>query len=150
MLICDSREKKNSHILAYFDRHGIEYEVRKLDVGDYMFEGGTISVDTKRSIDELASNMLNPKDHARFWREVRRSKENGIRLVILIESNKYKAIPDLATWRSKYSGISGRAVMDAIYRCHISYGVDFVFAPKVSTGRRIIEILSCNSDADGI
>ena len=144
MLICDSREKKNAHILAYFDRHGIEYEVRKLDVGDYMYEGGTVSVDTKRSIDELASNMLNQKDHARFWREVRRSKEMGIHLVVLIESNIYKAIPDLATWRSKYSKISGRAVMDAIYRCHISYGVDFLFAPKVSTGRRIIEILSCN------
>lgn len=150
MLICDSREKKNAHILAYFDRHGIEYEVRKLDVGDYMFEGGTISVDTKRSIDELASNMLNPRDHARFWREVRRSKEMGIHLVVLIESNIYKAIPDLATWQSKYSKISGRAVMDAIYRCHISYGVDFLFAPKVSTARRILEILSCNSDADGI
>ncbi len=109
-----------------------------------MYEGCAVSVDTKRSIDELASNMLNPKDHARFWREVRRSKEMGIHLVVLIESNIYKAIPDLATWRSKYSNISGRSVMDAIYRCHISYGVDFLFAPKVSTARRIIEILSCN------
>lgn len=148
MLYCDTREKKNAHILAYFDKHNIEYEIRPLNVGDYMYEGGTVSVDTKRSIDELASNMLNPKDHARFWREVRRSKEKGIHLVVLVETNIYKAIPDLATWRSKYSNISGRAVMDAIYRCHISYGVDFLFAPKVSTGRRILEILSCKT-ADG-
>lgn len=142
MLICDSKEKKNEHILRYFDRHGIDYEIRKLDVGDYMFEGGTISVDTKRSVDELASNMLNRNDHARFLREAKRAADSGIKLIVLLETSKYKAIPDLREWRSKYSGITGRALMDAIYKTHISYGVEFMFAPKVSTGRRILEILS--------
>ena len=143
MLICDSKEKKNEHILRYFDRHGIDYEIRKLDVGDYMFEGGTISVDTKRSVDELASNMLNRNDHARFLREAKRAADSGIKLIVLLETNKYKAIPDLREWRSKYSGISGRALMDAIYKTHIAYGVEFLFCPKISTGRRIIELLSC-------
>ena len=143
MLICDSKEKKNEHILRYFDRHGIDYEIRKLDVGDYMFEGGTISVDTKRSVDELASNMLNRNDHARFLREAKRAADSGIKLIVLLETSKYKAIPDLATWRSKYSGISGRSLMDAIYKTHIAYGVEFLFCPKISTGRRIVELLSC-------
>ena len=35
MLISDSREKKNSHILDYLQRHNIEYEVKKLDTADY-------------------------------------------------------------------------------------------------------------------
>ena len=143
MLICDSKEKKNEHILRYFDRHGIDYEIRKLDVGDYMFEGGTISVDTKRSVDELASNMLNRNDHARFLREATRAADSGVKLIVLLETNKYKAIPDLREWRSKYSGITGRALMDAIYKTHIAYGVEFLFCPKISTGRRIIELLSC-------
>lgn len=143
MLICDSKEKKNEHILRYFDRHGIDYEIRKLDVGDYMFEGGTISVDTKRSVDELASNMLNRNDHARFLREAKRASDSGVKLIVLLETSKYKAIPDLREWRSKYSGISGRALMDAIYKTHIAYGVEFLFCPKISTGRRIIELLSC-------
>lgn len=108
-----------------------------------MFDGGAISVDTKRSIDELAANMLNPKDHARFLREVKRARQIGVKLIVLVESSKYKSIPDLATWRSKYSGISGRALMDAIYKTHISYGVEFLFCPKISTGRRIVELLSC-------
>lgn len=140
-LICDSREKKNAHILAYFDRNGIEYEIRKLDVGDYMVDGGTVTVDTKRSIDELASNMLNREDKSRFMREVRRAKESGLHLVVLIESNKYHQIADLANWKSKYSGINGRSLMDAVYQVHISYNVDFLFSPKTSTARRIIEIL---------
>lgn len=143
MLICDSKEKKNEHILRYFDRHGIDYEIRKLDVGDYMFEGGTISVDTKRSVDELAANMLNRNDHARFLREAKRATDSGIKLIVLLETSKYKSIPDLREWRSKYSGITGRALMDAIYKTHISYGVEFLFCPKISTGRRIIELLSC-------
>ena len=143
MLICDSKEKKNEHILRYFDRHGIDYEIRKLDVGDCMFEGGTISVDTKRSVDELASNMLNRNDHARFLREAKRAADSGVKLIVLLETSKYKAIPDLREWRSKYSGISGRSLMDAIYKTHISYGVEFLFCPKISTGRRIIELLSC-------
>ena len=143
MLICDSKEKKNEHILRYFDRHGIDYEIRKLDVGDYMFEGGTISVDTKRSVDELASNMLNRNDHARFLREAKLAADSGVKLIVLLETSKYKAIPDLREWRSKYSGITGRALIDAVYKTHISYGVEFLFCPKISTGRRIIELLSC-------
>ena len=145
-VICDSKEKKNEHILRYFDRHGIDYEIRKLDVGDYMFEGGTISVDTKRSVDELASNMLNRNDHARFLREAKRAADSGVKLIVLLETSKYKAIPDLATWRSKYSGISGRSLIDAVYKTHISYGVEFLFCPKISTGRRIIELLSCTDN----
>ena len=143
MLTCDSRERKNEHILRYFDRHGIDYEIRKLDVGDYMLDGGAISIDTKRSVDELASNMLNRNDHARFLREAKRAADSGVKLIVLLETSKYKAIPDLREWRSKYSGISGRSLMDAIYKTHISYGVEFLFCPKISTGRRIIELLSC-------
>ena len=121
----DSREKKNEHILRYFDRHGIDYEIRKLDIGDYMLDGGAISIDTKRSVDELASNMLNRNDHARFLREAKRAADSGVKLIVLLETSKSKSIPDLATWRSKYSG------------------VEFLFCPKISTGRRIIELLSC-------
>ena len=100
-VICDSREKKNEHILRYFDRHGIDYEIRKLDVGDYMLEGNdTISVDRKASVDELASNMLNRNDHARFLREAKRAADSGIKLIVLLETSKYKSIPDLREWRS--------------------------------------------------
>lgn len=142
-LIVDTREKKNEHILNYFKRHGVDFECRALDVGDYMLDGGAISVDTKRSVDELAANMLNRIGHARFLREARRAEDSGIKLIVLLETSKYKAIPDLREWRSKYSGITGRALMDAIYKTHISYGVEFLFCPKISTGRRIIELLSC-------
>ena len=90
IIIVDTREKRNEHILRYFDRHGIEYRIEKLEIGDYMLDGGTISIDTKRSVDELASNMLNRNDHARFLREAERAADSGIKLIVLLETSKFK------------------------------------------------------------
>ena len=85
MYIFDTRERKNDHIKAYFDRNGIPYKVEKLDVGDYMVEGGKVSVDRKQNLSELCTNLTSRDDHARFWREVRRAKECGIKLIVLCE-----------------------------------------------------------------
>lgn len=141
--IIDSREKKFEHIKSYFDKHGIEYEIRKLDVGDYQIEGKPqISVDRKRSLGELSHNLMNPKDHSRFWKEVRRAREQKIKLFVLVEhGGQIKSIEDVAKWEDKYSGVSGRALANEIYRVHIAYSVEFLFCDKRSTARRIIEIL---------
>ena len=142
MYIFDSREKKNDHVKAYFDKHGIAYRVQKLDVGDYMVEGGKTSVDRKQNLSELATNLMNRADHARFWKEVRRAREQGIKLIVLCEhGGKVKTIKDVAAWSSPYSPVSGRALMEEIYKCHISYGVEFLFCSKRSTGRMIHDIL---------
>jgi ERCC4-type nuclease len=138
----DSREKKNEHIKAYFDRHDIPYIVKKLDVGDYMIDGGTISVDRKRSLDELSTNLTNPQDKKRFMREVRRAREAGIQLVVLCEhGGKIKCLQDVAGWRSEFSPVTGRALLDRMYKLSVSYGVRFEFCSKRSTGKRIVEIL---------
>ena len=143
-LIVDSREKKWEHIAEYFEKQGIEYEVRKLDVGDYMIESQSeITVDRKRNLAELSRNLMNPKDHNRFWKEIRRAREQGIKLYILCEhGGEIKSIKDVALWNDKYSGVTGRRLLDEIYRVHISYQVEFIFTNKRSTGRRIIEILT--------
>lgn len=141
--IFDTREKRNEHIKAYFDKHGIDYEIRKLDVGDYQIDGKPqISVDRKRNLQELSKNLMNAKDHSRFWKEVRRAREQGIKLYILCEhGGKIKSIQDVSKWHDKYSGVDGRHLMDEIYRVHISYGVEFLFCDKRCTARKIIEIL---------
>lgn len=142
MYIFDSREKKNDHVKAYFERHGIVYRVEKLDVGDYMVDGSKVSVDRKQNLSELATNLMNRADKSRFWREVRRARERGIKLIVLCEhGGKVKTIKDVVGWSSPYSPVSGRALMEEIYKCHISYGVEFLFCSKRSTGRLIHDIL---------
>lgn len=151
MLIVDTREKwtqpgsKDRHIRSYFDRHGIAYTVKKLDVGDYMLDGGRVTIDRKASIDEISGNLTNPADKRRFWNEARLARKMGIRLIVLIESNKYKAPKDLQRWRSKYSRVPGSAVVYQMQRLHNAYGVDFLFCPKMSVARRICEILEENN-----
>lgn len=149
MLLCDTRERwtqqerpPTNSIGDWFLRHGVNYHVQKLDVGDYMLEGGNITVDRKQNLDELARNLTNPKDHARFMKEVRRAKEQHLKLIVLCEcGGKVKTIPDVASWQSKHSPVSGRYLMERIYQTHISYGVEFLFCDKRSTPRRILELL---------
>ena len=142
MYYFDTREQKNAHVKAYFDRHGIAYVEKKLDVGDYMIENGTVSVDRKRTLEELSANLLNPQDKKRFMREVKRAREAGIQLVVLCEhGGKIKSIQDVALWESAYSPVKGRALVNAMHRLAVSYGVRFEFCQKRSTGKRIVEIL---------
>ncbi|MEE1138244.1 MAG: ERCC4 domain-containing protein [Acutalibacteraceae bacterium] len=147
-VIIDSREKKCEHIKAYFEKHGIEYEIKKLDVGDYQIEGNSqISVDRKQNLSEISKNLMNAKDHSRFWKEVRRSRDQGVKLFVLIEhGGQIKSIEDVARWSDKYSGVNGRRLADEIYRVHIAYGVEFLFCDKRSTGRRIIELLGVKNE----
>ena len=149
MLIVDSREqwtRPNSfdiHISDYLNKHHIDWTVRKLDVGDYQFDDdSSVSVDRKQSIEELAHNLLNKSDSARFWREVRRAHAQGTKLIVLCEAGgKYHNANDLKYWQSKYTGVKGNRVLTELVRCEMAYGVIFKFCDRRSTGRRIIELL---------
>ena len=137
----DSREKKNKNITDYFDRNHIEYEIRKLDTGDYMSSDNPfVSVDKKFGLGEIAGNLCS-KDCSRFYREVRRAKENGIKLIFLIEEPNIKSLADVSSWQSKYSRISGNRLQAEMYRVGIAYNIQFEFCSKRSTGKRIVELL---------
>ncbi len=142
MIICDTREQKNQRILQYFETHDIPYVERKLDTGDYMdSEKMDVTIDRKQNLGELLRNMCS-SDKSRFWREIRRSKEEGIKFIILCEhGGQYKTIRDVANYKSQYSRISGRELMERMYAAHIAYGVEFLFCDKRSTGRRVAELL---------
>ena len=147
MVICDSREKKNAHILRYFERNGIDYTIRKMDVADYQTEDrDKLVIDRKQNLDELATNLTNPQDKGRFWREVRRAYRSGIKMIVLCEHGKgIRSIPDVVNWNSKYSPVTGRILQEKIYQCHISYGVEFLFCDKSETAAKIIALVGSAS-----
>lgn len=141
MIIVDTRERKWDHVRAFFDRTDVRYEIHKLDYGDYMIPGGSVSVDRKQHLEELAANLCT-KDQRRFWSELRNAKKHGIQLVILCEHGaKYKEPRDVIPWRSKYTNITGQQVFRAMFQAAAAYGVKFEFCEKRRTGRRIVEIL---------
>lgn len=147
MIICDTREKKNGHIIQYFEQREIPYKVAKLDTGDYMnSDSNRITIDRKQNLDELCGNLFSP-DRSRFWREVRRAKDEGIKMIVLIEQGgKIKTLKDVPKWRGKYTKVSGYSLYNEICRCHIAYGVEFLFCDKRSTGKRIAELLAKGAD----
>lgn len=143
-IICDTREQKNGHILAYFKRRGIPFTVRKMDVADYQLEGvDGLVIDRKQNLEELSKNLTNRSDSSRFRREIRRAHDKKIKLIILVEHGKnIRCIEDVKNWKSPYSGVDGRNLMEKIYRCHISYGVEFLFCSKSETAEKIVDILN--------
>lgn len=145
----DTRQQKDQHlnIHQYCEREGIKIVRTKLLVGDYMLTGpesGGISVDTKASVIELASNCL--QEHPRFRREILMAKDCGIQLVILTE----EVLPGgrLDNWRSPMGA-------DGLPRCRFDpsilrkvmitmqerYGVKFRFCSPKDTGKTLIAYL---------
>ena len=143
MILVDSREKKWRNIEEYFQRNGIPYKVQKIDTGDYMLLGNDhVSIDRKRNLDECCVNLCS-NDESRFWREVRRAKKEGVKLIVLVEHGPgYKSIKDVTKWKSKYTKVTGKWLAEEMYRVHIAYGVEWLFCSKWSTGKTIVELLN--------
>lgn len=147
-----NQEGKHKNISAYCRRNGITLKRECLLVGDYMFPGGKVSIDTKQDVLEIAKDIMS-SDHRRFRDECIRAQEAGIQLVILVEeelpfgkidywkspvwktSNKYHKYGDPMT------RIEPKALKKAMLTMMERYGVRFEFCSKVNTPRRIIEIL---------
>lgn len=155
----DTRQQAGKHrnVQAYCKRHGIELVRKKLDVGDYMLPDGTISVDTKFGMQEVYNNLIS--GHDRFRRECVRARENGIRLVVLVEEAGITTLEDVKGWinpriqqyewavehgykTAKAPPISSKRLYGIMRTMEENYGIQFQFCHKRNTGKRIIEILT--------
>lgn len=150
-ILIDTREKPQAiaNIKKYFDAHGIKYESKKLDFGDYMTdEHGGISIDRKQNIDELAKNCT--AEHERFRRELERARNANAKLIILVTQNRYifrteritvREPMDLIRWQSRYSVVNGDRVYRILCKWMNEFDLDVVFCAKNSTGYMITKIL---------
>ena len=90
VIISDSREQKNSHIISALDDMGIRHEVRKLHFGDYSFicdnNDFTLSciVERKANMNEVWQNVTT--DRARFEKEIQGIHAITGSAVLLIEN----------------------------------------------------------------
>jgi hypothetical protein len=99
IILIDSREKENSHILNYMAVNKISVKRKQaLKFGDYSFIDhntdyrNLITIERKNSLDELALNLTSGKKdnpinrRERFKNEFKRAKEAGAKMVLLIEN----------------------------------------------------------------
>ena len=116
VILCDTKDKQNSHILGEFDNQKIEYKSKSLKTGDYSlmikacpelgFQYDTyftdeLCIERKNSLSELAGNLANKTDDNRIFKELNRMI-NIERVYLLIENNK---VDDIFAhqYRSEYN-----------------------------------------------
>lgn len=126
VILVDSREKKNSHILEYFEKNGIAYRKEKLEYGDYTFLIPTTDGDIyfhrdcvlerKASLEELSGNLAQERE--RFEKEFLKAGNDGAKTYLMVEApggysdiigHKYRTeftpaayMASLKTWESRF------------------------------------------------
>lgn len=129
VIICDTREQKNQHILDYFNDNNIKYKVEKLDTADYSFilphypeicMDKQVLVEKKNSLDEIAGNFTKGRD--RFQREFERVVTEKIHLVV-----------EKATWKKLLNGsyrsqMPPQSMMASMLTWNIRYSCPIWFA----------------------
>ena len=156
IILYDTREQanKNQHILDYFDKKKIKYKRQLINEGDYTAiitkceKMGIyrdlyfpIGVERKNSVDELAGNVgekTDTHDDIRFIREMRRAKQNGIKMTLLVEdANGLKKIKT-GDYRSLYEAKAFTARLRSIQD---QFLVNTVFTNRNDSGEEIYGIL---------
>lgn len=136
-VLCDTREQRNEHILAYFDQKGISYQIKKLDVGDYSFAldglhfSDEIAIEKKSGADEIAGNFT--ADRPRFEQEFLRAKANGMKMFLLIENCSWEDIK-AHNYRSR---LSPKALMASLLAWQVRYGLTVMFCKPTETAELI-------------
>ena len=97
-ILTDSREKRNEYILQAFKKHNVEYEIKKLNFGDYAIQDETgfrpnLVIERKASLDELIGNIFEKCDEGisknRIHKEFTRAIATDTRVLVLIEDSEW-------------------------------------------------------------
>ena len=142
VIVTDTREQKNEHILEYFRKHNIPFKFKTMKTGDYSAmipkneELGitrdiyiNAAIERKNGVDELVASI---KDRTRFENELIRSAD--IPFTILVEDEKgYNKILR-GEYRSKYDR---KALLGSLKTFEARYNFTTVFIDKNATGNYI-------------
>lgn len=144
ILIEDTRNQigKHKELNKQLEQLGIRVIRTKLFVGDYSrLDNQTICVDTKKDWLEVAGNVT--KQHARFKDECLRAKNNGIKLIVLVEED----LP-ANDWKSPtkrngevLSHVKGEVLQKIVNTMHDKYDVEFIYCSKNETAKKLLNIL---------
>lgn len=136
VVMVDTREQLNDHILKSFDRNKVNYERTKVDFGDYSFFvpqnnslGITrdwhfqkkITIERKRSLEELSANFTN--DRERFEKEL---STYGGKMHLIIENSNYSDVLE-GNYGTKYKSNSYIA---SIHSFQDRYNLQMIFLPR--------------------
>ena len=126
VIIVDTRENANSHIIDFFNKKKIPYSIEKLPFGDYSCKipVGTLDmfttdvyftndfvIERKANIDELANNLR--EDAARLKKELAHLNMYQIRYLIYVEDLNFEENLRQNNFRSQYDPFT---LMQRLYK----------------------------------
>lgn len=135
VILVDTREQKNDHIVTWLDKKKIKWKSRALKQGDYSFyieanEALGISkdlyfdreivVERKGSLEELSTNLTKERD--RLEKELTLAPRHK---VLLVENANYSDVVD-GNYRSEYNKKSYWASLHSFWH---KYGIPVFFMP---------------------
>lgn len=153
IILTDTRQQKENHIIKEFDKQGILHIRTGLPSADYMAvrhdnEQGfyldySVLIDTKKDLEEIANNLCNINSHERLKREIFKGKDLGAKeFIFIIGENKIKTAEDIKKWSSPHTKARGEILFKIINTMKERYGVRFMIVPKKDMGKVIIDILN--------
>lgn len=145
IILVDTREKENAHILDYFNKKKVYYTERALESGDYsvMLPAnetlgftlpqtlnkpifGGLFIERKNSLEELAGNLGRFRD--RFENELQRMK--GAEKHLIIEGGSWEDIN-----RGNYdAGVTPKAYYNSLLTFQSRYDLHIHFVRPLMTG----------------
>ena len=144
VILVDTREQENGHILDHFTKRKIQHTSRKLDYGDYSlmlpacpelgvprdtFFTDMICVERKNSLDELAGNLTSGR--TQFESEMLRAKGAGAKLHLMIEGGHWADLV-MGRYRSELSSNSFVATLGT-YMARYGLSINFVLPGQAGT-----------------
>ena len=136
VVLLDSRERVNDHILQWFDSKKIKYKIKKLDQGDYscyipqnkelnidrdLYFDKDICIERKGSLDELAGNFSQERDRIK-----NEFLQYPGKMTLLIEDSTYSDICK-GNYKSQYAA---KSFLGTIHSFRDRYDIPFIFVSK--------------------
>lgn len=149
VILVDTREKENKHILQFFQDHNVKYEKEKIDAGDYAaklvneeieFTFPSV-IERKASVNEIIGNMLEKKDEnrrLRIEREFERAANLNRNVYMLIEDENGLNNISSGKYRSE---LNPKAALGKFLTWNVMYTKGTTFCSKANAGFYIYKIL---------
>lgn len=148
VIIVDTREQQNQHILDYFNQKEINYEIKKVDAGDYTVKLSAcpemnllrdiyipVTIEKKNSVDELAGSF---KDRTRFENEFIRAAGSNTKIFLLVEDGHGYENIVRGNYQSQYEP---KALLASLKTFESRYNITTTFLDKKYSGNFIYHTL---------
>lgn len=141
MVIIDTREQRNQHIVSWLTAKGVTIIHRKLDYGDYSaqlddmtFERSFV-VERKANLDEICGNLT--KERTRLEHEFTKAKLNRTKVFLIIENASLRDAY-IGNYRSQYSP---KALLASLKAFEVRYNITLKFVEREQSPQEIYDLL---------